>query len=259
MFKSLRPLQFQLNAALNNLNQIFNKVTQYTIILDKKNEIVVKERELLDSKQRFTMQKSLIEQKEQELVNIRKDFELQKELNNIELMPRLYSKQLGHQNELKALKNTLNDKWNEFENRQFEYFNLTRQLMQEENIYIYKVRRLGLFYNWVFISIHLLVFVVVQMNERKKRHEILMEIQQLKSEMVDFATTDIANENADSFQNNNEEIIAGGDHIELEPIERSFVTMNGKWSSQQDLHFWQGLAAGCMSTTVLYIIQNIIL
>ena len=242
---NLSPIQSRITLALEKVNRIMNQVTEYNIILDKKKEIFNQEHLLLEAKQAFTNQKYLIEQKEQQILDTRKDFELQKELNNIEMMSRIYAKQLSLQSELSQSRLQLDKKWSDFESRQFEYFNLTRQLMQEENIYIYKVRRLGLFYNWVFISVHLLIFCMVQWNERRKRQEILMEIAELKNELV--AESDKAV--ADGIESPSEQMVG---ELESNPLQYPRCI-----NFEPQVHFWQGLAVGCMGSTFLYVIQSI--
>jgi hypothetical protein len=176
--------KLNLSKAINNLNNLFNTLTDYDVVLAKKQQMVTKEDELVKAKQRFLEAKRQSQDISVQLKDIKKDFDTQKEANNIALMSKLYEKRLLLQEDETKVKSEESLRWNDFESLQLEYFTLARQLAQEENIYIYRVRRLGLVYNWIFISVHFIVFLVVQWNERRKRDLMLGEIKALKSDLM---------------------------------------------------------------------------
>ena len=168
---------------VQNLNNFVNKVTEYDQILSKKLNLTRKESELLNSKQVYNKTKQSLDKLELELKQTIQDFQLQKQLQNITTMPLLYTRQLNLESEISLLKQELTQNWSKFELIQSEYFDLSRQLLSQENVYIYKTRRLSLTLNCLFIVTHLLIFILVQINERRKRQQILEEIKMVGDQL----------------------------------------------------------------------------
>ncbi|KAJ3397022.1 sensitivity to high expression protein she9 [Lobulomyces angularis] len=171
------------NTLLPKLSEKINSVTGYDKLDKLKFSVQKRDQELFEAKKLFQIAKKNYEeviekrrksQEQMTSLHQRKDSWTDSDLN---LFTELYRKSINLEQEEINAKQDYQLKNDEFETAHVKYLNEVRERYIEEQLFSDKIRQLSTYWTWGLISIHLTIFIVLNLIiEPKKREKFKQDI-----------------------------------------------------------------------------------